>query len=96
VAPASGPTRGLPTSSSSRRSQSVSSCSRFVTTVLNQDTLIFLLALIPAVICHEVSHGVVALWCGDDTAKRGGSAHSQSASSTSIRSARSSCHWSSC
>ena len=40
--------------------------------VLNQDTLIFLLALIPAVICHEVSHGVVALWCGDDTAKRAG------------------------
>ncbi|MGO9332690.1 MAG: site-2 protease family protein [Acidimicrobiales bacterium] len=40
--------------------------------VLNQDTLIFLLALIPAIICHEVSHGVVALWCGDDTAKRAG------------------------
>ena len=40
--------------------------------VLNQDTLIFLLALIPAIVCHEVSHGVVALWCGDDTAKRAG------------------------
>ena len=40
--------------------------------VLNRDTLIFLLALIPAIICHEVSHGVVALWCGDDTAKRAG------------------------
>jgi len=40
--------------------------------VLNRDTLIFLLALIPAIVCHEVSHGVVALWCGDDTAKRAG------------------------
>lgn len=28
--------------------------------------------LIPSVILHEVSHGVVALWCGDDTAKRAG------------------------
>ena len=40
--------------------------------VLNEDTLIFLGVFIPAVICHEVSHGVVALWCGDDTAKRAG------------------------
>lgn len=40
--------------------------------VINQDTLIFILAIIPAVILHEVSHGVVALWCGDDTAKRAG------------------------
>jgi len=30
--------------------------------VLNEDTLIFLGVFIPAVICHEVSHGVVALW----------------------------------
>jgi Zn-dependent protease len=27
---------------------------------------------VPAVILHEVSHGVVALWFGDDTAKRAG------------------------
>ncbi len=38
--------------------------------VLHQSTLIFFAAFIPAVILHEVSHGVVALWCGDDTAKR--------------------------
>ena len=35
-------------------------------------TLIFLGVLIPSVILHEVSHGVVAYWCGDDTAKRAG------------------------
>jgi Zn-dependent protease len=40
--------------------------------VVNQDTLIFILAFAPSVILHEVSHGVVALWCGDDTAKRAG------------------------
>lgn len=40
--------------------------------VLNEDTLIFLGVFIPAVMCHEVSHGVVALWLGDDTAKRAG------------------------
>jgi Zn-dependent protease len=40
--------------------------------VISQDTLIFILAIIPAVMLHEVSHGVVALWCGDDTAKRAG------------------------
>ncbi|HEV2810316.1 MAG TPA: site-2 protease family protein, partial [Acidimicrobiales bacterium] len=28
--------------------------------------------LVPSVILHEVSHGVVALWYGDDTAKRAG------------------------
>jgi len=38
--------------------------------VLNEQTLIFFGAFIPAVILHEVSHGVVALWCGDDTAKQ--------------------------
>jgi len=31
-----------------------------------------LVALVPSVIVHEVMHGVVALWCGDDTAKRAG------------------------
>ena len=36
-------------------------------------TVAFLLAAaIPAIILHEVSHGVVALWFGDDTAKRAG------------------------
>lgn len=34
--------------------------------------LIFFAALIAAVILHEISHGVVALWFGDDTAKRAG------------------------
>jgi Zn-dependent protease len=38
----------------------------------NTQELIFLAVLVPAAICHEVSHGVVALWCGDDTAKRAG------------------------
>jgi Zn-dependent protease len=28
--------------------------------------------LIPSVVLHEVSHGVVALWLGDDTAKAAG------------------------
>jgi Zn-dependent protease len=40
--------------------------------VLNEQTLIFLAVFVPSVMCHEVSHGVVALWCGDDTAKRAG------------------------
>lgn len=34
------------------------------------DGVILFTGLVIAVICHEVSHGVVALWCGDDTAKR--------------------------
>lgn len=29
-------------------------------------------AIVPSIIFHEVSHGVVALWFGDDTAKRAG------------------------
>jgi Zn-dependent protease len=33
---------------------------------------LFLACLIPSVILHEVSHGAVALACGDDTAKRAG------------------------
>lgn len=28
--------------------------------------------LVPSIILHEVSHGVVANWCGDDTARRAG------------------------
>jgi Zn-dependent protease len=31
-----------------------------------------LAAIIPSIILHEISHGVVALWFGDDTAKRAG------------------------
>lgn len=37
--------------------------------VLTMDDLYVVIAFVPAVILHEVSHGVVALWCGDDTAK---------------------------
>ncbi len=35
--------------------------------------LVILFAVaIPSIIFHEVSHGIVAYWCGDDTAKRAG------------------------
>lgn len=34
--------------------------------------LIYFLVAIPSIMFHEVSHGIVALWCGDDTAKRAG------------------------
>jgi Zn-dependent protease len=37
-----------------------------------QEALIFFGCLVAAVILHEISHGVVALWFGDDTAKRAG------------------------
>ena len=37
-----------------------------------QEALIFFVCLVVAVILHEISHGVVALWFGDDTAKRAG------------------------
>jgi Zn-dependent protease len=36
------------------------------------DVLIFFGCLVAAIILHELSHGVVALWFGDDTAKRAG------------------------
>jgi Zn-dependent protease len=39
---------------------------------LDQDTLIFFGSLVVAVILHEISHGVVALWFGDRTAKEAG------------------------
>jgi Zn-dependent protease len=42
-----------------------------VTTDLQQ-AVIFFGCLIVAVILHEISHGVVASWFGDDTAKRAG------------------------
>ncbi|HEY1636498.1 MAG TPA: site-2 protease family protein [Acidimicrobiales bacterium] len=40
--------------------------------VISMDTLVFFAVLIPSIILHEVSHGVVALAFGDDTAKRAG------------------------
>jgi Zn-dependent protease len=39
---------------------------------LDQQTLIFFGSLVVAVILHEISHGVVALWFGDRTAKEAG------------------------
>ena len=39
---------------------------------LDADTFIYFGALVVAVILHEISHGVAALWLGDDTAKRAG------------------------
>ena len=39
---------------------------------ISSDEVIFFCVLIPSVILHEVSHGVVALLFGDDTAKRAG------------------------
>ena len=39
---------------------------------LDADTFILFGALVVAIILHEISHGVVALWFGDDTAKRAG------------------------
>ena len=38
--------------------------------VLSREEVVYFLVLIPTIIVHEVSHGVVANWCGDDTAKR--------------------------
>jgi Zn-dependent protease len=43
-----------------------------VTHRLNRFEIIYFLLLIPSIILHEVSHGVVALALGDDTAKRAG------------------------
>lgn len=39
---------------------------------IDRVTVIYFVALIVAVILHEIAHGVVALWFGDDTAKRAG------------------------
>ena len=39
---------------------------------LDRITIYYFVAIIAAVILHEISHGVVALWFGDDTAKRAG------------------------
>jgi Zn-dependent protease len=37
-----------------------------------QEAVIFFGCLVVAIILHEISHGVVAWWLGDDTAKRAG------------------------
>jgi len=37
-----------------------------------REVVILFGCLVVAIILHEISHGVVALWCGDDTAKRAG------------------------
>ncbi len=37
-----------------------------------REALVFFGCLVAAIILHEISHGVVALWFGDDTAKRAG------------------------
>jgi Zn-dependent protease len=39
---------------------------------LDRFTVISFVALVAAVILHEIAHGVVALWFGDDTARRAG------------------------
>jgi Zn-dependent protease len=39
---------------------------------ISSEKAIFFAVFVPSVIMHEVSHGIVALWCGDDTAKRAG------------------------
>ena len=39
---------------------------------LDEQTVIFFGCLVVAVILHEISHGVVALWFGDRTAKEAG------------------------
>jgi Zn-dependent protease len=40
--------------------------------VISQQSLLLLAVVVPSIILHEISHGVVALWFGDDTAKRAG------------------------
>jgi Zn-dependent protease len=39
---------------------------------LDRSTVVFFVALVAAIILHEIAHGVVALFFGDDTAKRAG------------------------
>jgi len=36
------------------------------------DTMLMIVAFALAIICHEVAHGLAALWLGDDTAKKAG------------------------
>ncbi|MCU1492752.1 MAG: peptidase [Acidimicrobiaceae bacterium] len=37
---------------------------------VSRSDIVYFLVLVPTIIFHEVSHGVVANWCGDDTAKQ--------------------------
>ncbi len=39
---------------------------------MSESTVIYFCALVVAIILHEISHGVVALFFGDDTARRAG------------------------
>jgi Zn-dependent protease len=39
---------------------------------MDRVTVVFFVALVASIILHEISHGVIALWFGDDTAKRAG------------------------
>jgi Zn-dependent protease len=39
---------------------------------ISNTSLLLIAAVVPSIILHEISHGVVALWFGDDTAKRAG------------------------
>jgi Zn-dependent protease len=39
---------------------------------ITKQELIIFCVVVPSIILHEVSHGLVAYWCGDDTAKRAG------------------------
>jgi Zn-dependent protease len=39
---------------------------------ITSTTWLLLAIVVPSIILHELSHGVVALWCGDDTARRAG------------------------
>src|SRR5690349_9223790 len=39
---------------------------------LDRFTVIYFVALVAAIILHEIAHGVVALFLGDDTARRAG------------------------
>jgi len=40
--------------------------------VITSETWVYLIVVIPSIILHEISHGVAALWAGDDTAKKAG------------------------
>lgn len=37
--------------------------------LLSEQSALYLAVLIPTIIIHEVTHGIVALWCGDTTAR---------------------------
>ena len=39
---------------------------------MDRVTIVFFVALVASIILHEISHGVVALWFGDDTARQAG------------------------